>query len=711
MAVAVVVLWAWLRPARRGAVILISIDTMRADHLPLYGYTKGRTPAIDAFAQDGVVFDRAYAHAPQTLPSHTSILTGLLPFEHGVRDNLGFSLKIPTLTLASMFKLAGYKTGGFVSAYVLRAETGINQGFDVYNAEFPAGSEERSVAQVQRAGVDTLAAAQAWLKTLVNDKFFLFFHIYEPHKPYTPPARFADLDPYDGEIAYADEIVGHLLDTLKQRGWYENATIVLLSDHGEGLGEHGEEEHGLFLYDSTMHVPLIIKMTADHDGGHRVADLVQHIDLVPTIASLNGVKAPKGLRGRSLVPLLVGTGKVQPQGVYGEALYARYHFGWSELFSLTDERYKFIQAPRAELYDLERDPHEATNALADRAQVAAAMRSGLDTLIGNRAIDAPSAVTADERASLAALGYIGAAPALPTGKPGTTLPDPKDKAPILSAYRKAVDDVGQGQLVQGAGELHAILAKEPAMTDVWSQYGTVMLELGRPEAALAAFKEVIRRQPTEAVALIDAATVLLQLNRLKEARDHAELAVKQMPAAAHELLAKIALANKDPEAALGEAALAARADPSLAMPEYVRGLIEYDNAEMAPAADQAGHFQAALDNFMRAHDRVAGRTMQIVDLDYYIADCLARLERTDEAEKFFKDEMSLYPKNLRARTGLAMLYEAANRPADADAVIARMLTSIPSPDAYQQAAKLYDLFGRPDRAAALRADSRSKFGR
>jgi tetratricopeptide (TPR) repeat protein len=486
---------------------------------------------------------------------------------------------------------------------------------------------------------------------------------------------------------------------LKRRKWYDNATIVLLSDHGEGLGDHGEDEHGLFLYDSTIHVPLVIKLTANRGAGHRVADPVQHIDVLPTLASWSGVSPPAGLRGRDLVPLLLGTGRVALQGVYAEALYARY---------------RFIKAPRQELYDLERDPAEHANIAGDRGQVAQAMRSGLDALVAGRAIDAPSAVSAQDRERLAALGYVGTASQLPASQAGATLPDPKDKAPILQAYRAAVDAVGQGQLVQGATTFHDILAKEPAMTDVWSRYGAVLLELGDAQGALAAFQEVIRRQPNEPVALIDAATVLLKLGQLQEARAHAEIAATEMPAAAHELLAKIALARKDPEDALAEAALAERADPALPMPDYVHGLIEYGNAQALDATDPAGakdHYMKALSHFMRALDRVAQRTMQVVDLRYYIADCLARLDRTEESEKFFRDEIAIYPRNVRARMGLAMLDAASGRMADAETVITQMLNAIPTPETYQQAAKWWRYLGRADRADAVLAESRAKFGR
>src|SRR5580765_1562287 len=281
---------------------MISIDTLRADHLPPYGYTRVRTPAIDALAADGVLFERAYSHAPQTLPAHVSILSGRLPFEHGVRDNAGFSVLPSEPMLPDRLRARGYATGGVVSAFVLRKETGIDKGFDFFDGSMPPAPADMSIAQVQRDGAQSEAIAERWLDGLPSSRFFLFLHLYEPHKPYTPPERFKQYAPYDGEIAYADEIVGRLIAHLRTKGLYDAATIVLLSDHGEGLGDHGEQEHGLFVYDEAIHVPLIIKQEGNAGAGRRIADLVQHIDLVPTILDL--VKAPGGgnLRGRSLKP-------------------------------------------------------------------------------------------------------------------------------------------------------------------------------------------------------------------------------------------------------------------------------------------------------------------------------------------------------------------------------------------------------------------------
>src|SRR5262252_3955215 len=309
-----------------GPIIVISIDTLRADHLPAYGYRTVKTPAIDALAADGVVFDRAYSHAPQTLPAHAALLSGQLPFETGVRDNVGFSIKPGERLLPQMLRDRGFTTAGVVSAYVLRKETGIAQGFDFFDGEMPPASPELSIGQVQRDGSESEQIAEHWLESIGTARAFLFLHLYEPHKPYAPPERFSAYAPYDGEIAYADEIVGRLVRYLKSHQLYDRSTVILLSDHGEGLGDHGEQEHGLFVYDEAIHVPLIIKSEQNVGAGRRVADLVQHIDLVPTI--LDFVKAPGtgALRGRSLKPLLDGSGRLEERPVYSEALYARFHF-------------------------------------------------------------------------------------------------------------------------------------------------------------------------------------------------------------------------------------------------------------------------------------------------------------------------------------------------------------------------------------------------
>jgi arylsulfatase A-like enzyme/Flp pilus assembly protein TadD len=691
-----------------GPIVFISIDTLRADHLPAYGYTKVKTPAIDALAADGIVFERAYSHAPQTLPAHASLLSGRLPFETGVRDNVGFSIKPTERLLPLMLHERGFATGGIVSAYVLRKETGINRGFDFFDGEMPPSSPELSIGQVQRDGGESEQIAEHWLDSVGTSRVFLFLHLYEPHKPYAPPDRFKAYAPYDGEIAYADEIVGRLVKYLKAHQLYDRATIVLLSDHGEGLGDHGEQEHGLFVYDEAIHVPLVIKQEANAGGGRRIADLVQHVDLVPTILDL--VKAPGAgnLRGRSLKPLLEGTGKLQPVPIYSEALYARYHFGWSELSAITDERYRYIKAPREELYDLDRDPHEKANIAEERPQPRQALRGALDRVTAGATIQAPAEVSADARERLQALGYVGAQTEVST-KPGDTLADPKDKREILERYREAVDFASQRKWPQAIALLQQILRQDPEMADVWSQLATFATRLDRFDLAVDAYKHYITLKPEEPTAYIGAAAALLKLRKLDDAREYASLAAEvaaetdhRSRASAHEMLTKIALAKHDTEEAKAQAALARAEDPTLPLPIYIEGRLLYDQGNYA---DALPFFTQAIAELKKSG------TLQINELHFYAADTLGRLERYEEAEREFIEELKYFPQNTRARGGLAMLYQASGKPDDAARVLADMLRITPTPDSYALAARLYTMFGNRKQAEIVRTEARQVFAK
>jgi arylsulfatase A-like enzyme/Tfp pilus assembly protein PilF len=689
-----------------GPIIVISIDTLRADHLPAYGYAKVRTPTIDALARDGVVFERAYSHAPQTLPAHASILSGQLPFETGVRDNVGFSVKAGERLLPQMLHDRGFTTGGIVSAYVLRKETGISQGFDFFDGEMPPSSPELSIGQVQRDGGESEAIAEHWLASIGTSRAFLFLHLYEPHKPYAPPARFAEYAPYDGEIAYSDEIVGRLVRYLKAHQLYDRSTIVLLSDHGEGLGDHGEQEHGLFVYDEAIHVPLIIKQEGNAGAGRRVADLVQHIDLVPTILDLVKAPAPGGLRGRSLKPVLDGTGRLPEPSIYSEALYARYHFGWSELTALTDERYRYIKAPREELYDHQHDAHERTNIAGERSQAREALRGALDRVAAGATIQAPSDISADARERLQALGYVGAQTGVST-TPGEALPDPKDKREILERYRAAVDFAGQQKWAQAIALLQQILRDDPEMADVWSQLAVFATRIDRFELAVDAYKHEIELKPQEPTAYIGAAAALIKLRKLDEARDHAQLAVDVAPetdhrsrASAHEMLAKVALARHDVDAARDEATLAREEDPTLPLPIYVEARILFDQGRYADALPL---FTTAIAELKKPG------TVQLTELHFYTADTLARLERYPEAEPEFIEELKYFPQNTRARGGLAMLYQASGEPDAAARVLNDMTRISPTPDSYALAARLFAMFGNRQQADAVRAEARRTF--
>jgi arylsulfatase A-like enzyme/Tfp pilus assembly protein PilF len=696
---AAVAYWAW-RPgtggrAVDGPIIIFSIDTLRADRLPAYGHTKIRTPHIDRLVADGVLFEQAWSHSPQTLPSHTSMLSGRLPFEHAVRDNIGFTVKPGERFVQHTLKEAGFATAGFVSAYVLRRQTGIGQGFDVYDDELPAAPASRGLGLITRDGTDTVAAAARWIEQQTSPKFFLFVHIYEPHTPYSPPPRFAAADPYDGEVEHSDEIFGQFLDHLREKELYDGATIILVSDHGEGLGDHGEDEHGIFLYRETIQVPLIIKPAGARGGGRRVATPVQLIDLPPTI--LAAIGAPiDGFRGRSLGPLLDGSGGILAGAIYSESLSPRYHFGWSELYALTDERYRLIRAPRDELYDLTQDPRELASIADERPQVRAAMRRALDALIAGAGVDAPTAVSAEDRQKLAALGYVGTQSGASLDLAGDQLPDPKDKIPVLQKYRRAVSLVGEGKLEDAQQLYRELLREDPEMTDVWLQLAETYQQRGRTAEAVAAYREVITRNPKDPAALTGAAGGLLQLGKPDEARAHAELAVEVAPAAAHELLARVALQQGDAAAARRAAQLGHAADPTLPLPALVEGALLY----------RAGQYAAAVPHLQEARRALASRTEQVVDVRYLAADALARLERYEEAEALFLEELRFFPTHPRARAGLAMLYRAMGRDAESDRAVLDLIRYVPTREGYELAAQLWTMFGDAARAAAMRAEAK-----
>src|SRR5262249_11133911 len=326
------------RLAAPGApVVLISIDTLRADHLPAYGYTHVETPNLDALRKDSVLFENAYAHVPLTLPSHVSIFTGLLPPQNGVRDNLGYALGPGPATIASTLKAAGYATGGAVSSVVLSHATGVSRGFDFWEDNVEPTKVNQSLSRVQRGGDETESLLASWISSHDGGRFFAFLHLFEPHSPYEPPEPFRSRYalPYDGEIARADEIVGRLVALLRGRKLYDRALVVFLSDHGEGLNDQGEDEHGVLLYREEIHVPLFVKFPGSRRAGETVRSPVALTDVFPTIAEVAGVAPPPGLAGRSLLAAL-GPGKATgtteaARRIYSETLYPRLHLGWSDL--------------------------------------------------------------------------------------------------------------------------------------------------------------------------------------------------------------------------------------------------------------------------------------------------------------------------------------------------------------------------------------------
>lgn len=691
-----------------GPIVLVSIDTLRADRLPAYGYAGVATPAIDRLVADAVLFERAYSHSPQTLPAHVSMFTGLLPVEHGVRDNLGFAVGPERTLLPELLAPLGYRSAAVVSSYVLRKEVGLARGFDTYDDRLPAASPDLSSAQVQRDGGESLQVAERWLDGNAgpDSRFFLFLHLYEPHAPYAPPARFGRYEPYDGEIAYADEIVGGLFDALRARGLYDDALIVLLSDHGEGLGDHGEQEHGVFLYDEAIRVPLVVKLPGGREAGRRVSVPVQHIDLLPTLLDLLGEPVPGGLRGRSLRPLLAGDGAGWPRrGLYAEAMYPRYHFGWSELYALTTDRYRYIRAPREELYDLVADGDERENLAPQRARTVRELRETLGGLVGDGAVAAPAAVSDAVLARLRSLGYLGGGGAVDTETPAAALKDPKDGIGVLARYREAVDLAGRLEFDAAVARLEEILADNPEMADVWLQLGNLQARTGRLTAAVESYRRAVGLNPADSVALRAVASTHLRLRQWDAAWENGLLAadVARTPdhrARAHELLARIALVRDDRDAARRQAELARDADPTLPLPDFVRARILHED----------GRYAEALPVLEGTLEAVRSRTLAMPELHFYLGDTLARLDRPAEAATHFREELRLAPHDLRTRASLAMLHQSQGEFDAAARTIGELLEAAPTPDGYRLAAQLWEMFGAHGRAADVRAEAARLFG-
>jgi arylsulfatase A-like enzyme/predicted Zn-dependent protease len=529
-------------------IVLISVDTLRADRLPAYGYSGVKTPAIDALRWDGILFERAYTHIPLTLPAHISLLTGLLPPDHGVRDNLGYRVDAAaTPLLQQTLKEAGYATGAGVSALVLQRSTGIATGFDFFQDDIEFATTDVGIQSLQRPGAETLDAVRPWLRSVADGSFFLFFHIFEPHTPYEPPPEHASRypSPYDGEVAAADEVVGNLLDELRSLGVYQKAMIVFLSDHGEGLGDHGEDEHGLFLYRSTLQVPLIIKLPRGQRAGQTADYPVQLIDVVPTLVSALGLPRGEQLKGTPLLARPRPDPRDDP--IYAETFFPRLHFGWSDLAALIAGRHHFIDAPQPELYDLLQDPDEANNLIGRKPELETDLRTALSAL--ERPLVSPTDTDPETRRQLEALGYVGRA----STTDSDVLPDPKTRIHSLAQIRRAYGLFADGDLESAVTTYRNIVEENPRIETAWEYLALAQIRLGQLDDAITTYKQAVEQIPRSARLSLKAAMLLHHVGRLEEAFVYANIAIPYDPAAAHVLLAEIAFAQGDLEGAETEA--------------------------------------------------------------------------------------------------------------------------------------------------------------
>ena len=436
-------------------VLLITLDTVRADHLGCYGYKLIETPNLDALAASGVRFANAFTPVPVTLPSHSVILTGTYPMRTGMHDFSGNRLNSSQPTLATLLRARGYATGAVLGSAVLDSRFGLNRGFDFYYDHFDFSRlDEKNLDAMLRPGNEVVDHALGWLAGHHRKPFLLWVHLYDAHEPYNPPPPFRQkyrTRPYDGGIAFVDAQVGRVVAYLKAKGLYDRTLIVLAADHGEGLGEHGEKTHGFFIYNSTLHVPLIFKMPAGAGPRKPVVDEVVNLaDLLPTILELTGESRPKELQGRSLVPAMAGKADGGPAEDYAETYLPRIHFNWSELRGVRYRQYQFIDAPRPELYDLSSDPRELNNLYASRRAVANEMRKRLEQLIAQYT-PAAGEKTAETTGldpvlmeRLKSLGYVAVAGGGDEVLSDRRLPDPKDRIQVYELVSDALTDSQRG---------------------------------------------------------------------------------------------------------------------------------------------------------------------------------------------------------------------------------------------------------------------------
>jgi arylsulfatase A-like enzyme/Flp pilus assembly protein TadD len=500
-------------------VLLITIDTVRADRLGCYGYAGAGTPNLDRLAAEGVRFANAYAQVPLTLPSHCSIMTGMYPVDHFVHNNGAYSLGPDLPTLAALLKGEGFRTAAFVASFTLDSRFGLARGFDLYDDNVQGGEALKSFRSERDAGA-VLAALAPWLEENSGERFFGWAHFFDPHLPYAPPPPF-DAEygnrKYDGEIAYVDHVLGRLLEQLKDKGLLDRTLIVVAGDHGEALGEKKEIDHGLFLYDGTLKVPLIARCGKALPAGLVVPSRVRLIDIMPTILDILGMPVPPGVRGTSLLPYVRGRKRADLPS-YIETYYPRENYGWSELRGIIDGPWKYILAPTPELYDLVEDSREEKNIASAERAVLGEMAGKLDELIdrsGTRKGAARRTMTAAEAERLRSLGYLGGGRADNAMKTG--LPDPKDKiGDYLLTFRGNLLE-NEGKLAQAAECYRRVLDANPDVPSNYVNLALLDMKMDRTDEAVRLLEQAMSKFPDSEVVLSRLMGLYLRAGRWQDA--------------------------------------------------------------------------------------------------------------------------------------------------------------------------------------------------
>ena len=666
--------------AQRDNILLITLDTTRADRIGAYGYARARTPRLDRLAAEGVRFDAAFSPAPITLPAHASIFTGLYPFEHGVRNNGNFYLEERFETLATTLQKYGYQTGAFVSAFVLDRRYGLARGFETYDDRMQGASAQIVALEAERRGDRTSAALNGWLDAHAagNAPFFAWLHLFDPHEPYRAPQPFGGAftdSPYDGEIAFVDAIVASVLDKLAQRGAKEHTIIAIIGDHGESLGDHGEETHSMLVYDPAIRIPLILWRPGRVPSGVVVTRPVRATDLAPTLLELVGAPALRASHARSLVPLLT----VQPSGtvepIYAETYLPQFYMNWAPLRTLRDERWKYIDAPTPELYDLVQDPGERNNLAASQARTAEGMRATLMQLTGGTA-GTMTALRVDREVAekLAALGYVGAGEA-PTARPGSQAQrNPRDMIAVFNRLRRANSAVRDRRFDEALISLNEVLADDPENAFAQLVLGSAYMGMEQYARAIDQFRKYVALVPTSSYAHQWMAICYVRLgdkdNALREAA--AALAIDPRATDARILRGGVLASRGQYDEALAELRTAAETDPG-------KLIIRVDLAKVLVEAGKP-------DEGRRAYQEVLAKDARFTPALTGLGALEASSGQFDQAVLLFRRALDVDPANPETRFNLARALEGHGHRDEALAEYRRVAENTAASRAVREAA-------------------------
>ena len=610
--------WWWHARTPRWNIVLITLDTTRADHLGCYGDESAATANLDRLASESVVFDRAYTVVPITLPAHATLLTGLLPPEHGLRINGTNRLPESALTLAESLRAKGYRTGAFVSSLVLDSQFGLDRGFELYDDNL-AG--DRGEMRAERPAVETISAAVSWLNEAAGDRLFCWVHLYDPHDPYIAHRdefgdRFVDA-PYRGEIAYMDQQIGRLLSALSELEITEQTIIVVAGDHGEGLGEHGERTHGYMTYNSTLHVPLMIRHP-EFETALRVADPVSLVDVHPTLADALHVASPADGAGRSLLPYARGQ-QLELRACYGETEAPYLEGGWSPVRAWVTDRWKYIATTIPELYDLRADPQETANVIDAHPDELTLLIQDLTDFEGTLEAQVAAAVANDEEQlkALRGLGYAGGQP--PARQSAGPLADIKLMLPYAEQVHETMHLVDEGDAPAAQRILEEVVAAAPEYPKAWGTLGICLAVQGQHADAERHFRRALELDSNQNFARIGLGRALYETGRLEECVEQLLAAVEVEPTAV------------DGQFYLGEAcrrlerwdeARAALAATIELQPDFSEGL-----RAMAELERQSGNLDRSAD----LYQRVLAIDPQSIDAAFHCARVLSELDRDGEA--------------------------------------------------------------------------------